>query len=183
MPDWKAAATLVKKIAENYRLPYYTLSPTYSVCKKHGYISGEQFTCPECGEQTEVYSRITGYYRPVQNWNDGKAQEYKERKVYDIENSKLTKKIKDAAIEAIECNVAAVEDGNYLFTTATCPNCKIACTLLEKNGVDYVKLLANENKEMATQLEVKQAPTLIVVKNGQMEKFAGVSDIKKALKV
>ena len=59
---------------ENYALPYYTLSPTYSICKKHGYLAGEQYTCPECGEPTEVYSRITGYYRPVQNWNDGKAQ-------------------------------------------------------------------------------------------------------------
>lgn len=87
LPDWKAAATLVRKIAENYRLPYYTLSPTYSVCKEHGYIAGEHFTCPTCGKKAEVYSRITGYYRPVQNWNDGKAQEYKNRTVYDILHS------------------------------------------------------------------------------------------------
>ena len=84
LPDWKAAANLVRKIAENYRLPYYTMSPTYSVCKEHGYLTGEQFICPHCGKKTEVYSRITGYYRPVQNWNDGKAQEYKDRKVYNI---------------------------------------------------------------------------------------------------
>ena len=74
LPDWKAAASLVRKIAENYRLPYYTLSPTYSVCSDHGYIAGEHFTCPVCGHPAEVYSRITGYYRPVQNWNDGKLQ-------------------------------------------------------------------------------------------------------------
>ena len=184
MPDWKSAATLVRKIAENYRLPYYTLSPTYSVCKTHGYLAGEQFTCPECGGSTEVYSRITGYYRPVQNWNDGKAQEYKERKVYDIENSKLTKKIKESAC-GVEKKESAneVADGTYLFTTATCPNCKVACTLLDKEGISYTKLLADENKEMATQLEIKQAPTLIMVKNGEISKFAGVSDIKKALKV
>ncbi len=84
LPDWKAAANLVRKIAENYRLPYYTLSPTYSVCPDHGYLSGEQYTCPHCGKKTEVYSRITGYYRPVQNWNDGKTQEFKDRKVYDV---------------------------------------------------------------------------------------------------
>lgn len=90
LPDWRAAATLVRKIAENYKLPYYTMSPTYSICKNHGYIHGEVYTCPECGEKTEVYSRITGYYRPVQNWNDGKAQEFKDRVVYDIANSKLT---------------------------------------------------------------------------------------------
>ena len=60
LPDWKAAANLVRKIAENYRLPYYTMSPTYSVCKNPGYIAGEEYTCPDCGERTEVYSRITG---------------------------------------------------------------------------------------------------------------------------
>ena len=65
LPDWKAAATLVRKIAENYELPYYTLSPTYSVCKNHGYIAGEVYECPQCHQETEVYSRITGYYRPV----------------------------------------------------------------------------------------------------------------------
>ncbi len=82
LPDWKAAANLVRTIANNYKLPYYTLSPTYSVCKNHGYITGEVYTCPHCGEPTEVNSRITGYYRPVQNWNDGKAQEFKDRKEY-----------------------------------------------------------------------------------------------------
>ena len=82
LPDWKAAALLVKKISDNFRLPYYTISPTYTICPNHGYISGEHFDCPECGEKTEVYSRITGYYRPVQNWNDGKVQEYKDRKEY-----------------------------------------------------------------------------------------------------
>ncbi len=183
MPEWKAAASLVRKIAENYKLPYYTLSPTYSVCKKHGYIAGEQFTCPECGETTEVYSRITGYYRPVQNWNDGKAQEYKERKVYNIENSKLTsslKKVKEEA--ACAADSTGIADGNYLFTTATCPNCKMACSVLDKAGVAYTKILSEENKDFATQMEVKQAPTLVMVNGGEIAKFAGVSDIKKALK-
>lgn len=92
LPGWKEAAVLVRKIAENYELPYYTISPTYSVCQDHGYLSGEQYTCPHCGKKTEVYSRITGYYRPVQNWNDGKVQEFKDRKEYDIEHSVLKKK-------------------------------------------------------------------------------------------
>ena len=82
LPDWKAAAALVKKISENFRLPYYTISPTYSVCPDHGYQSGEHFVCPVCGKKAEVYSRITGYYRPIQNWNDGKVQEYKDRREY-----------------------------------------------------------------------------------------------------
>ena len=182
LPDWKSAANLVRKIAENYSLPYYTLSPTYSVCKNHGYIAGEVFTCPECGANTEVYSRITGYYRPVQNWNDGKSQEYKERKVYDIANSKLSSKIKEAAVQTTVESMCAINDGIYLFTTATCPNCKIASTLLDKEGVQYEKLLANENKDAATALEIKQAPTLAVVEDGVVKKYAGVSDIKKYLK-
>ncbi len=182
LPDWKAAANLVKKIAENYRLPYYTLSPTYSICKDHGYLAGEQYTCPACGGTTEVYSRITGYYRPVQNWNDGKTQEFKERKVYDIANSTL----KSKNIECTECEDNAVNiemaDGYYLFTTATCPNCKIACALLDKAGILYTKLLAADNKELVTALDIKQAPTLVVVKGGKISKFSGVSDIKKFLK-
>ncbi len=173
LPDWKSAANLVKKIAENYSLPYYTLSPTYSVCKNHGYIAGEEFTCPECGEKTEVYSRITGYYRPVQNWNDGKSQEYKDRAVYNIATSKLHK---EPEVEACE---TPVEDGIVLFTTATCPNCKIACALLDKAGIAYDKKLAEENAELAKTLGIKQAPTLAVIRDGVIEKHAGVSDIKR----
>ncbi len=183
LPDWQAAANLVKKIAENYRLPYYTLSPTYSICKDHGYLAGEQFTCPHCGGTTEVYSRITGYYRPVQNWNDGKTQEYKERKVYNVATSTLKAKdaVCDVATEAANETVD-MADGYYVFTTATCPNCKMACAILDKAGILYTKLLADENKDLATALEIKQAPTLVVVKGGTAEKYAGVSDIKKFLK-
>ena len=182
LPDWKAAANLVKKVAENYSLPYYTLSPTYSVCREHGYLPGEQFSCPHCGATTEVYSRITGYYRPVQNWNDGKTQEYKERKVYDIENSVLSKSVKASNNEVCEQLEAAMADGTYLFATATCPNCKVVATILDKEGVDYTKLLAEENKDAATELGIKQAPTLVVVNDGEVQKFTGVSDIKKYLK-
>ncbi|MBQ8782900.1 MAG: ribonucleoside triphosphate reductase [Clostridia bacterium] len=181
LPDWKAAANLVRKIAENYRLPYYTLSPTYSVCRNHGYIAGEVYTCPDCGEKTEVYSRITGYYRPVQNWNDGKTQEFNDRKVYNIEKSVLNLKEDKVEEVAEESNACALADGNYLFTTATCPNCKIACSLLDKAGISYSKLLANENSELATELKIKQAPTLVVVENGEISKFIGVSEIKKIL--
>ena len=184
LPDWKAAANLVRKIAENYRLPYYTMSPTYSVCKTHGYLAGEQFKCPYCGEVTEVYSRITGYYRPVQNWNDGKAQEYKDRKVYDVANSHLSHagvmtETAPAAAPATECVEEGLPNGNYLFTTATCPNCKIAKSLLDKAGIAYTVLLANENAELAKELGVKQAPTMVQINGGEAQKFAGVSEIKK----
>lgn len=181
LADWESAATLVRKIAENYRLPYYTISPTYSVCKDHGYISGEHFECPECGKATEVYSRITGYYRPVQNWNAGKTQEYKERREYNIETSVLTHSgpREECACAPAREKKEGLSDGNYLFTTATCPNCKIACALLDKAGVAYTKLLASDNVELTNSLGIKQAPTLVVVKGGSVEKLTGVGPIKK----
>ena len=182
LPDWQSCANLVKKIASNYRLPYYSISPTYSVCKTHGYIAGEAFTCPHCGEEAEVYSRITGYYRPVKNWNDGKAQEYKDRKVYDVEKSHLTHDVTENEVcECVAEEKTNAADGTFLFTTATCPNCKIACSLLDKAGVAYEKLLANEHVEMVNELGIKQAPTLVVIENGVVSKYTGVSDIKKFL--
>ncbi len=179
LPDWKAAAVLVRKIAENYRLPYYTLSPTYSVCKEHGYIAGEHFTCPKCGKRAEVYSRITGYYRPVQNWNDGKSQEYKNRTVYDILHSQMKKP--QAALVKIhqdQVEVQPVESQiKYLFTTSTCPNCKIAKGILE--GEDYQLIDAEENPELARKYGVMQAPTLVVVENGQAKKYVNASNIQR----
>ena len=191
LPDWKAAANLVRKIAENYKLPYYTMSPTYSVCKDHGYLTGEQTVCPICGEKTEVYSRITGYYRPIQNWNDGKAQEYKDRRVYDIGRSVLTHKgpipapvdepLEAAADDRVREDKKAPQttsEGILLFKTPTCPNCKAAAALLDRAGVSYTALNANEEKELVEKYGVKQAPTLIVPTADGFEKFRGVSDIK-----
>ncbi len=182
LPTWQSAASIVRKIAENYRLPYYTLSPTYSVCKNHGYLIGEHFTCPICGENTEVYSRITGYYRPVQNWNEGKAQEFKERKLYDIEHSVLKPKdnaAQSAAPVAEKKSDSVLEDGYYIFATKTCPNCKIACQLLDKNNIPYRKIIADENPDLCSEFGIRQAPTLVLLKNGVAESFAGVSDIRK----
>ena len=183
LPDWKSAANLVRKIAENYKLPYYTLSPTYSVCRTHGYMTGEHFNCPVCGEKTEVYSRITGYYRPIQNWNDGKAQEYRDRKVYDIGASHLnhTAEKKEEAEEQKECACNGSGDAIILFATKTCPNCKIASAALDNAGVSYDKVYANDNPELAKEYGIRQAPTLVVIKDGNMEKYTGVSDIKKYL--
>ncbi len=165
MPDWKAAATLVRKIAENYKLPYYTISPTYSVCKNHGYIAGEQFTCPECGESAEVYSRITGYYRPVQHWNDGKAKEFKDRKLYDIGGSRL--KHERTAAPTIT-----------LVTTKTCPNCKVAAAMLDKAGIAYTKVLAEERLDLVNKYDIKQAPTMIIEGAGCTEVYVGAPEIK-----
>jgi len=179
LPDWKAAANLVRKIAENYKLPYYTLSPTYSVCHTHGYIAGEHHTCPICGKDAEVYSRITGYYRPVKNWNDGKAQEYKDRKVYNIASSMDNFEGKEIVEEVVEetCNV--LEDGIYLFTTATCPNCRMAKNFLSQANVQFKEILATDNPELTKSLNVTQAPTLVVVREGQVNLVENVSNIRK----
>jgi ribonucleoside-triphosphate reductase len=171
LPSWESAAKLVRTIAENYKLPYYTMSPTYSICKNHGYLTGEQFKCPICGENAEVYSRITGYYRPVQNWNAGKSQEYKNRTEYSLEKSTrfslgagccnyntddiavdLDKNTEPVDIEKIEGNVNSkinelTGDGLYLFTTKTCPNCRLAKQYLD--GKEYTIVDAEENPELA----------------------------------
>ena len=168
LDGWKSAANLVRKIAENYKLPYYTLSPTYSVCKNHGYITGEVYKCPKCGCDTEVYSRITGYYRPVRNWNDGKSKEFSMRKVYDLNCSHLPK---DKKCEN--------ENKIMLFGTKTCPNCKMAIKLLDKAKVDYKYIDAEENVDLTKEYGVKQAPTLVILTDGKTEKIANLSNIKK----
>ncbi|MBQ1202717.1 MAG: ribonucleoside triphosphate reductase, partial [Loktanella sp.] len=181
LPDWQAAAAIVRKIAENYRLPYYSISPIYSVCKEHGYLAGEQFTCPKCGKEAEVYSRITGYYRPVKNWNDGKSQEYKERKLYNIAGSVLTHEGPQTQAQEDAASTAALADGVYLFASATCPNCKVAEALLSKAGVAYTKVLAEENVALTESLGIRQAPTLVTAADGTIEKFVSVVNIKKYL--
>ncbi len=179
LPSWKSAADLVRKIAENHKLPYYTISPTYSVCQDHGYIPGEHFTCPECGKKSEVYSRITGYYRPVQNWNDGKTQEYKDRKVYDvIGHNEVKTSCKPKEEDKTESPLLNGEE-TLLFATKTCPNCKVAAALLDKAGIKYTKVYVEDNPDLATELGLKQAPTLVVQSAGQPEKIVNVSNIKK----
>ncbi len=182
LPDWKAASSLVRKIAENYRLPYYTMSPTYSICKEHGYLAGEQFTCPHCGGKTEVYSRITGYYRPVQNWNDGKLQEYANRTEYNVEKSVLKRPMRSMVTlssfaDELQVDVQAPQNVKYLFTTRTCPNCKMAREYLK--GVKYLPIDAEENMELARRYGVMQAPTLVVVEGNDFTKYVNVSNIRK----
>ncbi len=178
LPDWRAAASLVRKIAENYKLPYYTMSPTYSICKEHGYISGEHFACPVCGKKAEVYSRITGYYRPVQNWNDGKTQEYKNRTVYDVENSCMKKVHTNiVTISKDDVKIEPTTSMKYLFTTKTCPNCAMAKQMLKDEK--YVLVDAEENQELTNKYGVMQAPTLVVVENDVAKKYVNASNIQK----
>ncbi len=178
LPDWKSAANLVRKIAENYKLPYYTMSPTYSVCKTHGYLSGEHFSCPVCGASAEVYSRITGYYRPVNNWNDGKSQEYKDRLVYNIDHKAITENIiKAKNAEAANCPI--VPTRVMLFATKTCPKCKIAASMLDKEGIEYEKLFVEDNEELARGYGLKQAPTLVVESAQGTAKFVEIAGVKE----
>ncbi len=192
MPSWQSAATLVRKIAENYKLPYYTISPTYSICKEHGYITGEHYICPECGVKTEVYSRITGYYRPVQNWNEGKSQEYKERNLYKMDETALNsvpvlkKEVKaDNPVQAKNISqIAKAYEGDanrILFVTRTCPNCKTAESMLESANVDYKIALAEENEDLVEKYGIRQAPTLIVLNGEVVDTHVSVPGIKNYL--
>ncbi len=179
LSDWKATANLVRKIAENYRLPYYTISPTYSICKEHGYISGEVYECPECGAKTEVYSRITGYYRPIANWNDGKTQEFADRKTYDIENSHIEGHSHIKKAQECEDDVKCNSKELLLFTTKTCPNCKMAKMLLDKAGIKYTVIDAEDDKEVTLKFGVNKAPTLLVPNKGKYERFDNASEINR----
>mgnify|MGYP000236447406 FL=1 len=199
LPDWQSTANLVRKIAENYKLPYYTMSPTYSVCKNHGYIAGEVYECPCCHEETEVYSRITGYYRPVKNWNDGKSQEFADRVEYDLGHSHLhaashsggeAVAVSDdvaaalgevAPVEAPEPEIPASSSlpaGLYLVATRTCPNCKFAAAEMDAAGIAYEELLAEENVELAQRYRIMQAPTLLSVSpEGSVDIVPGAASV------
>ena len=193
LPDWEAAAKLVRKIAENYKLPYYTLSPTYSVCKEHGYLVGEQPTCPHCGEKAEVYSRITGYYRPVQNWNAGKSQEYKDRKEYvvcegdscSITNPPTTAKEAPAATPAPEAEAPAAQATDarvMLFTTKTCPNCRTAIAHMDKVGFVYEKMMAHEHMDLVKAFGISLAPTLVIQTADGFTKYEGAGAVIQYVK-
>ena len=201
LPDWKAAANLVRKISENYKLPYYTMSPTYSVCKDHGYLTGEQFTCPICGKSTEVYSRITGYYRPIQNWNEGKRFEYALRRPYALSpeqntrsnctiknetgipvsdggpvNSKADRDLVDATIEKVSSG-GEQERRVLLIKTRTCVNCRNAEEGLKANNIPYEAVFAEDNMEMAEKYGIVQSPTLVIDYGESYKAIAGASAI------
>lgn len=176
--DWKQAAALVRKIAENYKLPYYTISPTYSICKNHGYLNGEVKVCPDCGAETEIYSRITGYYRPVKNWNDGKAQEFKERKEYrpEFREEVMRKSEPNVCGNTTKDTVVSNYEVPILVVTKTCPKCKEAEKLLADQGIFYMKMLAEKsNEEFVRDHGITIAPTLVI---GDRE-YTGISGVMK----
>ena len=149
------------------------------------------YSCPICGKTTEVYSRITGYYRPVQNWNDGKSQEYKDRQVYNIEGSVLNKKetapVQEAptaapAAEAAPVQAITAENAKILlFSRVTCPNCRVAEGLLTKADVPYEKHIAEEDLDLCRKYGVKGAPTLVITDGQSYQSYYSVPEIKKYL--
>ncbi|HBY71314.1 MAG TPA: ribonucleoside triphosphate reductase, partial [Lachnospiraceae bacterium] len=118
----------------------------------------------------------TGYYRPVQNWNDGKAQEYKNRKLYDIANSRPMPVSEFPSVSSQE-ELCDEEDRLFLFTTKTCPNCKIAKEYLK--GISYTVIDAEENADLTHKYSIMQAPTLVEIRNGKVNKYVNASNIKK----
>lgn len=171
LPDWQAAMKLVRTIAENYKLPYFTLSPTYSICTEHGYIKGEHHTCPICGKPTEIYSRITGYYRPVSNWNAGKTQEFKDRETYNL--SKSTFPENHTEVNNIDHKDSKLSSNStiQLLTSHTCPRCKMVKSELDKKGIDVKILYADEPGEgqiIAKEQNIFQVPVLLA--DGKMYK-------------
>ena len=179
LPDWKAAASLVRIIAEHYTLPYYTLSPTYSICKNHGYLPGEQYVCPQCGEKAEVYSRITGYYRPVQNWNTGKAEEYRARRVYEVQGLAPSEEEPKTEVKRVEHSELVEFEEVLLFTTKSCPNCGIVKKLLEGADVSYHLIDATEQPDMVNLYGVRQVPTLIVRGRTSFSSYRNGSEIQR----
>ena len=178
LPSWKSCMNLVRKIANNYRLPYYTISPTYSVCKDHGYLTGEVKECPICGKKTEIYSRITGYYRPVQNWNDGKTEEYKNRKTYVINDKEDNKETCAKEVEQVVNNELLPLETITIFTTKTCPNCKMSKMLLDKAGIIYDIVDCEEDKDLARKFKISKVPTLFVPTKEGYKTFTNASEIK-----
>ena len=181
IPDWKACAALVKTIANNYKLPYYTMSPTYSVCRSHGYLTGEVKTCPVCGQPTEIYSRITGYYRPIANWNDGKTKEYEMRKEYVLKEENNSKNQSNKKEEKQEkekvVSGSSKSKGYLLFGTKTCPNCEIAKKKLSDSHITYEFIDAEEMPDLTQKYDVMAAPTLIKLNDEGFDKVVNASNI------
>lgn len=192
LPSWEVAATLVRKIAENYKLPYFTMSPTYSICPTHGYLVGEVNVCPTCNHETEVYSRITGYYRPLKNWNDGKKAEFETRLEYKVSDDrhnemqaevseKLKSEVKEDVVEEVLKEVRPGQE-YLLFTTKTCPNCRLVKVALDDKNIKYTVVDAEEETDLSLKYNIRSVPTLIRRDDLSYEAFINYSNIVRHLK-
>ncbi|MFA5928499.1 MAG: ribonucleoside triphosphate reductase [Candidatus Margulisiibacteriota bacterium] len=172
--DPQACKNLVKKVAYNYRMPYFTITPTFSVCPDHGYLKGEHFFCPECGHESEVYTRIVGYYRPVQNWNLGKKSEYKERQEFAYKTNSeqgmipmltLEQKIDNFNLQStVKMLKGSRVAGFKLFYTDTCSNCppvKDYVAKLDLQG-EFINATTEEGLDEAKKYGIYSTPSVIL---------------------
>jgi ribonucleoside-triphosphate reductase (formate) len=189
--DWRTCRSLVEKIARGYRIPYFTISPTFSVCPNHGYVSGEHFSCPTCSAETEVYSRIVGYYRSIRNWNAGKREEYGKRKNYRFDGTAETRlpgRPIEAASPAVkdpspDKQTGAVAGGFpdssglfwLLFSRSSCPNCPPVRSFVESLTLEgsVVDTDTEEGALAAVKYGVLAAPTAIFLDGSSREIFRG----------
>ncbi len=186
LPNAESCKNLVRKIAENTKLPYFSITPTFSVCPSHGYLIGEHPTCPEpeCGQTTEVYSRIVGYFRPVQNWNVGKKQEFKDRITY-----KPTMEITDKSPEIplnIETETPSANKFSKIlvFTQKSCPRCPSMKQYLQINtngDLEEIDAGTEEGLKIAKNYGIMSTPTVVFLDNDNsvIGKVTSLTEVKK----
>ncbi len=196
IPDWKSCAHLVRRVAENFRLPYYTISPTYSVCSEHGYIAGGHAVCPVCGKETEIYSRITGYYRPIKNWNDGKVSEFENRRTYEpaemqgldaLQKEEAAGSVREAGPKlGIRPERKEKDSGKQdvhitVLSTHTCPKCKMTKAMLDEKDIAYRSLFAEDEEGSALALEnhIYAVPALFVEQDGEKRILNDMGEIQR----
>ena len=156
--DPETCKSLVRKIATNYQLPYFSITPTFSVCEEHGRMSGEHFTCPKCQKDCEVYSRIVGYYRPISNWNKGKKSEYKERTEFTLDKVSGPEKEDPISFTMF-----------YSPKCGKCPPLKEYLQASNLHGV-FTNVVTDEGLKEAEKLSVQSLPTVVLFKGGEILK-------------
>ncbi len=171
LPDAKSCRTLIQQIVRNFRIPYVSISPTFSVCEHHGRFTGKQEFCPTCGAEMEVYSRITGYYRAVSFWNKGKKEEFKQRVTYDVSKRSVGKDGSDATNPAPCCasqeKLAPKEEPKWIqplfFHNDTCVKCQSIKPFLREQHFKglYINTSEDAGFALAKKYQIRNLPALV----------------------
>jgi ribonucleoside-triphosphate reductase len=176
--DWRTCRNLVKTIASRYRIPYFTISPVFSVCAEHGYLNGRQESCPQCGAITEVYSRIVGYYRSLANWNAGKRAEFDDRLHFSLSEESAASGIPSVPSKLANLNSPPVS--YLLFHRTACPQCpplKARASSLSLQGT-LVDTDQAEGFDLAREHGISSTPTLVVLDSmgAELKRIHGVQE-------